>query len=55
MELTDDIYNNNMKPMLDKMKELKAAQGWTAEDDQKQKEWREANTEEAKQEFMATW
>ena len=55
MELTDDTYNNCFKPMLDKMKQLKADQGFTAEDDAKVKEWRTANPEEAKQEFMATW
>ena len=55
MELTDDIYNNCIKPMMDKMKQLRADQGFNDEDMAKLNEWRSANPEEAKNEFMASW
>merc|ERR1712146_645022 len=54
-EITDDQYENIFKPMMAKMAEMKARDGITAEDDATVAAWREANPEEAKQEFMATW
>merc|ERR1712196_28946 len=53
--MTDEQYESIYKPMRQRMDEMKARDGITAEDDAKVNEWRKANPEEAKQEFMATW
>ena len=52
---TDEQYNDVLLPMMKKMKALREAAGFTAEDIQKENDWRTANAEEAKEEFMTTW